>query len=708
MKPHLAIMSILLALLLPGALAAGVFYVAPDGRIQDVIDGAASGDTVIVLPGIYRGPGNRDIDFRGKAILLRSSGGPIKTIIDCEGSSNDPHRGFYFHSGEGPGSVIDGFTVRNGNTQYGGGIYCDKSSPTIINCIITENSARLGAGILCDGAPTIRHCIISDNSTHYGGGGHGGGVYCYFGSRATISDCTFENNFAADYGGGIMCVDSETTVIDCIFKGNRAYNGGGISCYDGGNVNITNCVFTDNLSEWGGGISSWNSNISVTHCTIAGNWSIFGGGIFSYDRSYGMIANSILYYNSALLGHELALVHKSMLLEFYCNLEGGMAETYLENGFPLIDMGGNIDEAPMFADPESRDFHLLWDSPCLDAGTNYAPDLPDKDLDGYDRVMFGKTSDDADMGAYEFGRYFMFTGALKLTNGGVELEWLSTGLGPVFYDLYYSDDELSDTMTWNLLSSDIFTGGSLTVYTDFSAPISGHRYYRVFNRWTGLYSDDIVGLMWKHLEIGSNPLSTPFVSLDSSLDAVVGEQLTGHVFKPFSDAVASWNEYNAKYDHAWHDLSTGKWMDWYTEGPPMFTIRPDRAYWINILIINEPKDMCFTGRVSSTPRKMQMNSGQNQRTISYPVEVPLDESGLIESGFTGSFNKYFSDTIERDHGTEDYEIIWYDTLTSTWRNWDGVPVEENFKPFEVFSIYVLTLNSPFIWTVPVPYNLAAE
>ena len=74
----------------------------PYQYIQDGIDAAVDGDTVIVLDGIYTGTRNKNLDFNGKAITVTSQNGPESTIIDCEESG----RGVYFHSDEGPDSGI--------------------------------------------------------------------------------------------------------------------------------------------------------------------------------------------------------------------------------------------------------------------------------------------------------------------------------------------------------------------------------------------------------------------------------------------------------------------------------------------------------------------------------------------------------------------------------------------------------------------------
>ena len=66
----------------------------PFATIQKGIDIVLDEGTVWVSDGTYTGEGNRDLDFKGKAITLRSRNGAATTIIDCEAKG----RGFYFHS----------------------------------------------------------------------------------------------------------------------------------------------------------------------------------------------------------------------------------------------------------------------------------------------------------------------------------------------------------------------------------------------------------------------------------------------------------------------------------------------------------------------------------------------------------------------------------------------------------------------------------
>jgi len=165
----------------------------PYSTIQSAINDANDLDTVIVDDGVYTGLGNRDIDYGGKAITVRSLNGPSACIIDCSSDPNHLHRGFYFHTSEDENSILDGFTIRNGQEEYGGGIYCDGSSPLIQNCIFYNNLAYK-----MDEFVTL---------------GDGGAVSFNSGSTAKIKNCTFYSN-SAYFGGNAIGVRESVPIIE--------------------------------------------------------------------------------------------------------------------------------------------------------------------------------------------------------------------------------------------------------------------------------------------------------------------------------------------------------------------------------------------------------------------------------------------------------------------------------------------------------------
>ena len=117
--------------------------------IQAAIEAANDYDIIELQPGTYTGTGNRDIDFLGKAITVRSLNGPETCIINCEGTETEGHRGFNFDNSEDANSVLAGLTITNGYARYdGGAIQCWQSSPTIKNCNIMANQKRISKRLL--------------------------------------------------------------------------------------------------------------------------------------------------------------------------------------------------------------------------------------------------------------------------------------------------------------------------------------------------------------------------------------------------------------------------------------------------------------------------------------------------------------------------------------------------------------------------------
>jgi hypothetical protein len=329
--------------------------------IQTAITASSNGDAVIVRPGTYV----ENINLMGKSITLRSDLGSAVTVI----LGNLMARVVTFNSGEGPDTLLEGFTITNG----AGGILCSSSAPTIRGNIITDNHATdSGGGIRCEwDDPVIEGNLVSDNTTM----GDGGGIASVSNSNPLVLGNVIRGNYCRFYGGGIECI-GQPEMINNIIADNTADLGGG------GGIDVYNIV-----------------NPIIRNNTIYGNRSLTesGGGI-NVDMAGARISNTVLWNNSADTGPQLSVFnYPSYVSVNYSDVEGGEDSVHVSPTATLVWGDSMIEEDPALFDPGAGDFRLTQYSPCINRGTN--EDAPVEDFEGDPRPYMGTV----DMGADEFG-----------------------------------------------------------------------------------------------------------------------------------------------------------------------------------------------------------------------------------------------------------------------------------------------------------------
>ena len=308
----------------------------PFATIQHGVDSALTGDTVLVHPGTYTGPGNRDIDFNGKDITLISQNGPEETTVDCQGSASEPHRGFWYHSGETNAARVEGFTITNGYAP---------EDDTILTDLGTLVYAH-GGGIFCDSAssPTIKECRIINNHALWKGYGSGG-----------------------DGGGGIYCYKSSPVLEDNVISGNSSGNGGGVALSQSSAHLIRNLIVDNHSSHEAGGVALLGSTDVLESNTISGNNAVVGGGVWLNSSSPTM-ARCVIAINAG--GSFVCSGSSNDPFLTYCDIYQSGGSSWPACVLDQLEQDGNLSADPMFCDGTNGDYHISGYSPCA-AENNY-------------------------------------------------------------------------------------------------------------------------------------------------------------------------------------------------------------------------------------------------------------------------------------------------------------------------------------------------
>lgn len=339
--------------------------------IQQAIQDSTDGDVIVVGLGTYF----ENINFLGKNVTVTSTDPEDPEVVTATVINGDGNGSVVtFENGETPDAVLTGFTVTGGFGStisdvgsyifWGGGIFCVNSSPTIKHNIITDNVGPIQ--------------IVGDNPEQWRLS-YGSGIGCFM-SAAIISNNIVKNN--SGYAGAIFAAGDDKICNNLIYD-NSAVVGGGVILFGGQLINNTIVGNDTNASAQAGSGPGGNlyivSDPSFPQYQILNNIicnAPSGGGI----SGEGGINESVISFN---------------------NVWGNSPANYMELS-DLTGTNGNISEDPLFVDARAKDYHLLLDSPCIDAGDpDYVPFPWQLDIDGDIAVM----GEQIDIGADEYIGY---------------------------------------------------------------------------------------------------------------------------------------------------------------------------------------------------------------------------------------------------------------------------------------------------------------
>ena len=432
-----ALLCLAAALLTASGYAATINVPADRKTIQAGIDAANPGDTVLVAPGTYF----ENIDFKGKAITVKSSAGAATTIID--GGNKPGVATVIFATGEALTSVISSFTIRaGGNAVAGstsdGGIYVYGTTPTIENNIITANychniDVQGGAAAILNNeisgvlqSPLASYCLfgsaillqvvpdlINGGSSIIGNtienNLSGSGIFIYGGPNDLIANNVIRNNTSPDPGSALNSSGVSTVLIQNLIYSNTSTCGGAISFSDAGSapgspsILIANNTIVDN-------VTSGSSNGSV--CTPVAQ---------IYPSDYGISDPSAVVINNIVSG---ATSYPAVNCSFFGLASESSQPTFEYNilynadgpffGSRCIDVSGeynNIVTDPQFVNATAGDYHLKNTSSAIDHGQNSVLQTFTTmtgryfttDFDGKPRLQDANGNGcTIDMGAYEY------------------------------------------------------------------------------------------------------------------------------------------------------------------------------------------------------------------------------------------------------------------------------------------------------------------
>ena len=301
--------------------------------------------------------------------------------------------------------------------------------------------------------------------------------------------------------------------------------------------------------------------------------------------------------------------------------------------------------------------------------------------------------------------------------GVVSLTWSSDVEGvntpAPSYDVLSIEQELIAGGVWSNLKTGLVAGGATTTTTDdVSGMTSSLRLYRPVINGHRLSGTINLGAVAKfNLPEGKSYIGIPLTPGSTTLLDLLGvDQLPGGDSLANATTVDIWDQDTQSLSDRYWLSNVGGSEGWFetnaVTSADNVVIDISKGLIITIRTGEGSQELYVSGLVPRVPDSQTIKgSGYTLASLQYPTALPLTDSGLIDSGFSGhaSFS-LFSDWImifDAESGLFQNKF-WYDTTTPAWRYVDGLEEADlQLEPGVPFLVRRYSA-SDFTWTNALP------
>lgn len=278
--------------------------ILPFATFQKAVDMSGDNDTVLVLPGVYSGTGNRQIKILNKSsLVIKSQDGPFETVIDLTPDSI-PYRGIDIIADDSSyTAVLDGFAIRFGDSYK-----------------------VVGTALRIEGA------------------------------AVSVRNCRFEYNSKS----AVYIKQTGADILNCVFLGNTMYTGGAMQCLEA-SLDLDSCTFSKNKAKLGGSIHTNLSTLNISNCTFSEDSAEIGASLH-LQNTVASIENSIFAFGKygEAIWYDTASIPSIVCSDIYGNEGGDWVGPIAEQ----LDLNGNFSLNPLFCDTTIADYSVTTSSPC--------------------------------------------------------------------------------------------------------------------------------------------------------------------------------------------------------------------------------------------------------------------------------------------------------------------------------------------------------